>query len=179
MSDALARIHVAQVENVAMRPYDFSPLWRSTVGFDRMFDLLNSQVPNVQDTYPPYDIARTGDESYRISVALAGFTPEQVTVTFQQNRLTVAGKKNPDNKENYIFQSIATRGFERHFSLADHVEVEGATFENGLLQIDLVRKVPEAMKPRRIEISVGHAAPRNGKTLDAKDAQPRPAIKAA
>jgi molecular chaperone IbpA len=179
MSDALARIHVAQMENVAMRPYDFSPLWRSTVGFDRMFDLLNNQVPNVQDTYPPYDIARTGEESYRISVALAGFTPEQVTVTFQQNRLTVAGKKNPDNKENYIFQSIATRGFERHFSLADHVEVEGATFENGLLQIDLVRKVPETMKPRRIEISAGRAAPRNAKTLGANDAQAQPAIKAA
>jgi molecular chaperone IbpA len=179
MSDALARIHVAQVENVAMRPYDFSPLWRSTVGFDRMFDLLNNQVPNVQDTYPPYDIARTGEESYRISVALAGFTPEQVTVTFQQNRLTVAGKKDPGNKEHYIFQSIATRGFERHFSLADHVEVEGAAFENGLLQIDLVRKVPEAMKPRRIEISAGHAAPRNAKTLGAKDAQAQPAIKAA
>jgi molecular chaperone IbpA len=162
-----------------MRPYDFSPLWRSTVGFDRMFDLLNAQVPHVQDTYPPYDIARTGEESYRISVALAGFAPDQITVTFQQNRLTVAGKKNHDNKENYVFQSIATRGFERHFSLADHVEVEAATFENGLLQIDLVRKVPEAMKPRRIGISVGHAAPRNAKTLDAKDAQARPAIKAA
>jgi molecular chaperone IbpA len=162
-----------------MRPYDFSPLWRSTVGFDRMFDLLNNQVPNVQDTYPPYDIARTGEECYRISVALAGFTPEQVTVTVHQNRLTVAGKKDPGNKEHYIFQSIATRGFERHFSLADHVEVEGAAFENGLLQIDLVRKVPEAMKPRRIEISAGHAAPRNAKTLGAKDAQAQPAIKAA
>jgi molecular chaperone IbpA len=93
--------------------------------------------------------------------------------------LTVAGKKNHDNKENYVFQSIATRGFERHFSLADHVEVEGATFENGLLQIDLVRKVPEALKQRRIEISVGHAAPGNAKTLDARDAQARPATKAA
>jgi molecular chaperone IbpA len=144
-----------------------------------MFDLLNSQVPHVQETYPPYDIARTGEESYRISVALAGFTPDQITVTFQQNRLTVGGKKNHDNEENYIFQSIATRGFERHFSLADHVEVEGATFENGLLQIDLVRKVPEAMRPRRIEIRVGHAAPRNTKTLDAGNAQARPAIKAA
>jgi molecular chaperone IbpA len=134
-----------------MRPYDFSPLWRSTVGFDRMFDLLNTQIPQDQETYPPYDIARTGEERYRISVALVGFTIEQITVTVQQNRLTVAGKKN-ENKENYIFQSIPTRPFERHFSLADYVEVGGATFENGLLQIDLVRKVPEAMKPRRIEI---------------------------
>ena len=162
-----------------MRPYDFSPLSRSTVGFDRMFDLLNSQVPHLQDTYPPYDIARTGEESYRISVALAGFASDQITVTVHQNRLTVAGKKNSENKENYIFQSIATRGFERQFSLADHVEVEGATFENGLLQIDLVRKVPEAMKPRRIEISVGHDVPRDTKTLDTGTAKTRPAIKAA
>ena len=157
-----------------MRPYDFSPLWRSTVGFDRMFDLLNAQVPNVQDTYPPYDIVRTGEESYRISLALAGFTPDQITITFQQNRLTVAGKKNHDNHENYIFQSIATRGFERHFSLADYVEVEKATFENGLLQIDLVRKVPETMKPRRIEIGA-HSG--NSRTTDVGNA--RPAIKAA
>jgi molecular chaperone IbpA len=162
-----------------MRPYDFSPLWRSTVGFDRMFDLLNSKVPKVQDTYPTYDFARTGDESYRILIALAGFAPDQITVTVKQNRLTVSGKKNPANKENYIFQSIATRAFEQHFSLADHVEVEGATFENGLLQIDLVRKVPETMKPRRIEISVGRAASRNAKILDAGNAQVRPAIKAA
>jgi molecular chaperone IbpA len=162
-----------------MRNYDFSPLWRSTVGFDRMFDLINNEVPNIQDTYPPYDIARTGEERYRISLALAGFTPEQVTVTVQQNRLTVAGKKNDSGKQAYIFQSIATRAFERHFSLADYVEVEGATFENGLLQIDLVRKVPEAMKPRRIEISVGHEVSDKAKTLDADAAKARPAIKAA
>ena len=160
-----------------MRNYDFSPLWRSTVGFDRMFDLINNEVPNVQDTYPPYDIARTGDESYRISVALAGFTPEQVTVTVHQNRLTVSGRKGDNGKQDYIFQSIATRAFERHFSLADHVEVEAATFENGLLQIDLVRRVPEAMKPRRIEITVGHDVSKDAKTLDA--AKARPAIKAA
>jgi molecular chaperone IbpA len=160
-----------------MRNYDFSPLWRSTVGFDRMFDLINNEVPNVQDTYPPYDIARTGDESYRISLALAGFTPEQVTVTVHQNRLTVAGRKGDNGKQDYIFQSIATRAFERHFSLADYVEVEGATFENGLLQIDLVRRVPEAMKPRRIEITVGHDVSKDAKTLDA--AKARPAIKAA
>jgi molecular chaperone IbpA len=153
-----------------MRNYDFSPLWRSTVGFDRMFDLINNEVPNVQDTYPPYDIARTGDESYRISLALAGFTPEQVTVT-------VAGRKGDNGKQDYIFQSIATRAFERHFSLADHVEVEAATFENGLLQIDLVRKVPEAMKARRIEITVGQDVSKDAKTMDT--AKARPAIKAA
>ncbi len=135
-----------------MRPYDFSSMWRSCIGFDRVFDLLNTEIPQDQETYPPYDIARTGEGRYRISVALVGFAPEQIAVTVQQNRLTVAGTKKNESKENYVFQSIPTRGFERHFSLADYVEVEGATIENGLLQIDLVRKVPEAMKPRRIEI---------------------------
>ena len=143
-----------------MRTYDFSPLWRSTVGFDRLFDLINNEVPTVQDTYPPYDIVRTGEESYRVTVALAGFTPEQITVTAQQNRLTVTGTKaeNGNGKQDYIFQSIATRAFERKFSLADHVKVDGATFDNGLLHVDLVRKVPEAMKPRRIEIGAGPVA---------------------
>jgi molecular chaperone IbpA len=154
-----------------MRTYDFSPLWRSTVGFDRMFDLINNEIPNVQDTYPPYDILRTGEESYRVSLALAGFTPEQVTITAQQNRLTVSGNKGHDGKQEYIYQSIATRPFERHFRLADHVEVEGATFENGLLVIDLVRRVPETMKPRRIEIGRGPGVVSDTKT--------RPSIKAA
>jgi molecular chaperone IbpA len=136
-----------------MRNYDFSPLWRSTVGFDRLFDLINSEVPHLQDTYPPYDIVRTGAESYRISIALAGFTPEQLTITAQQNRLRVAGQRGEDAKKDYIYQSIATRPFERHFNLADYVEVERATLENGLLQIDLVRRVPDAMKARRIQIT--------------------------
>jgi molecular chaperone IbpA len=160
-----------------MRTYDFSPLWRSTVGFDRMFDLINNEVPYVQDTYPPYDIERTGEESYRISMALAGFTPDQLTVTAQQNRLTIAGKKNDNGKQNYIFQSIANRAFERQFSLADHVEVVGASFDNGLLHVDLMRRVPEAMKPCRIEINVGHDL--NAKTVEARDNNPRPVIKAA
>jgi molecular chaperone IbpA len=136
-----------------MRNYDFSPLWRSTVGFDRLFDLINTEVPHIQDTYPPYDIVRMGPESYRVSMALAGFMPEQLTITVQQNRLTVAGHRGEDAKKDYIYQSIATRPFERHFNLADYVEVERATFENGLLQIDLVRRVPEAMKPRRVQVT--------------------------
>src|SRR6201993_3170944 len=102
MSDASASYPCCSVEDVAMRTYDFSPLWRSTVGFDRMFDLINNEVPHVQDTYPPYDIERTGEESYRISMALAGFTPDQLTVTAQQNRLTIAGKKNDNGKQNTI-----------------------------------------------------------------------------
>ena len=149
-----------------MRTYDFSPLSRSTVGFDRLFDLIN-EMPHVQDAYPPYDIVRTGEESYRITIALAGFTPEQLTVTAHQNRLTVTGSKRDNGKQDYIYQSIATRAFERHFSLADFVEAAGATFENGLLHIELVRRVPEAMKPRRIEI-VGHSLGTNTKTLNAE-----------
>jgi len=103
---------------------------------------------------------RTGEESYRITLALAGFAPAQITVTAQQNRLTVTGaqRENGNGEQDYIFQSIAARPFERNFSLADHVEVEGATFENGLLHIDLVRRLPETMKPRRIEIGSGPAA---------------------
>jgi molecular chaperone IbpA len=152
-----------------MRTYDFSPLSRSTVGFDRLFDLIND-LPHVQDAYPPYDIVRTGEESYRISIALAGFTPEQVTITAHQNRLIVTGNKS-NNAQDYIYQSIATRAFERHFSLADYVQVEGARFENGLLHIDLVRRVPEAMKPRRIEI-VSHSVGTNTKTLNAETPKP-------
>ena len=98
---------------------------------------------------------RTGEESYRVTLALAGFTPEQITVTAQQNQLTVTGTKAGNGKQDYIYQSIAARPFERKFSLADHVEVDGATFDNGLLHVDLVRRVPEAMKPRRIEIGAG------------------------
>jgi molecular chaperone IbpA len=149
-----------------MRNYDFSPLWRSTVGFDRLFDLINNtELSEFQDGYPSYDIVRTGDESYRVSLALAGFSPENITVTAQQNRLTVAGNKGDASKQDYIYQSIAARPFERHFSLADHVEVVAATFENGLLQIDLARKLPEAMKPRRIEISGARAGGRDTKVL--------------
>ena len=155
-----------------MRTYDFSPLWRSTVGFDRLFELINNEIPNVQDTYPPYDIVRTGEESYRITLALAGFQPEQVTVTAQQNRLTVTGAKgdNGNGKQDYIYQSIAARPFERNFSLADHVEVEGATFDNGVLHIDLVRRGPEAMKPRRIEIGADPATVKDTKTRAIKAA---------
>jgi molecular chaperone IbpA len=153
-------------EDVAMRTYDFSPLSRSTVGFDRLFDLIND-LPHIQDAYPPYDIVRTGEESYRISIALAGFTPEEITITAHQNRLIVTGGKNNNAKQDYIYQSIAARAFERHFSLADYVAVEGATFENGLLHVDLARRVPEAMKPRRIEI-VSHSVGTNTKTLNAE-----------
>jgi len=141
-----------------MRTYDFAPLWRSSVGFDRLFDLINdTQRLDAQDNYPPYDIVRTGENAYRISLALAGFSPDDITITAQQNRLTVAGgKTEPKGRQtpehDYLHQGISARSFERQFNLEDHVEVEGASFENGLLQIELARKIPEAMKPRRIEI---------------------------
>jgi molecular chaperone IbpA len=136
-----------------MRTYDFSPLWRSTVGFDRLFDQINNtQLLDNQDGYPPYDIVRTGEESFRISVALAGFTPDDIVITAQQNLLTVAGRRADNPGPDYVYKGISARPFERRFSLADHVEVKHASFEDGLLQIDLVREVPEALKPRRIEI---------------------------
>ena len=137
-----------------MRTYDFTPLWRSSVGFDRLFELINdTQRLDGQDNYPPCDIIRTGENTYRISVALAGFGPEEISVTAQQNRLTIAGSKADRSPEHeYIHQGISARAFERQFNLEDHVEVEGASFENGLLQIELARKIPEAMKPRRIEL---------------------------
>jgi molecular chaperone IbpA len=141
-----------------MRTYDFAPLWRSSVGFDRLFELINdTQRLDSQDNYPPYDIVRTGDDSYRISLALAGFSPDDVTITAQQNKLTIVGRKaiehgEPQPDHEFLYQGISARPFERQFNLEDHVEVEHASFENGLLQIELARKIPEAMKPRRIEI---------------------------
>jgi molecular chaperone IbpA len=127
-----------------MRTYDFSPLRRSTVGFERLFDLINNEIPNTQETYPPYDHAYGRGKLSRHTLALAGFAAEQITITAQQNRLTVTGTKreNGNGEQDYILQSIAARPFERNFSLADHVEVEGATFDNGLLHVDLVRRVP-------------------------------------
>jgi len=142
-----------------MRTYDFTPLWRSTVGFDHLFDLINnSHTPEAHDNYPPYDIARMGEENYRISLAVAGFAPADITITAQQNLLTIAGRHPERPEQEFIYQGISARPFERRFSLADHVEVAHAAFENGLLRIDLVRKVPEAMKPRHIEITTAGRA---------------------
>ncbi len=139
-----------------MRTFDPTPFWRSSVGFDHLFDLLDQSSRLSADTgYPPYNIERTSENNYRITLALAGFTPDQVTITAEQNVLTVEGAKpaNTDKAEHeYLYQGIATRPFRRVFNLADHVQVNGASFENGLLMIDLVRQIPEAMKPRRIAI---------------------------
>lgn len=136
-----------------MRSIDFSPLYRSAIGFDRLATLIESAASNGNAGYPPYNIEQLGDSDYRISMAVAGFTQEELELSFQDNLLTVKGSKQADTERNYLYQGIAERGFERRFQLADYVRVKGADLKNGLLHIDLVREVPEAMKPRKIEIN--------------------------
>lgn len=136
-----------------MRSIDFSPLYRSAIGFDRLATLIESAASNGNAGYPPYNIEQLGDSNYRISMAVAGFTQEELELSFQENLLTVKGSKQADTERNYLYQGIAERGFERRFQLADYVRVKGADLKNGLLHIDLVREVPEAMKPRKIEIN--------------------------
>ncbi|NOJ38783.1 Hsp20 family protein [Bradyrhizobium australiense] len=149
-----------------MRTYDLSPFWRSTVGFDRLFDLVNDTM-NDSDTYPLYDIERTGEDQYQISLALAGFTPEEITITAEQSTLTVEGQKAKKGDHNYLYQGISMRPFRRVFKLADYVQVKEATFENGMLKIALVRELPEAMKPRRIAIET---AGNDNKQIEQKQA---------
>ena len=134
--------------------FDFTPYRRSTVGFDRLFDLLETGMRgDAADGYPPFDIVKEGEDSYRITLAVAGFRPDEIEVVAQQNQLTVTGKRaDEDGKGEYLHRGIATRAFERRFQLADHIEVGEASFDNGLLSIALKRVVPEAMKPRRIKI---------------------------
>jgi molecular chaperone IbpA len=145
-----------------MRTFNLAPLYRSTVGFDRLFSLLD-QAPNFDGAapgYPPYNIERTGDNAYRISVAVAGFSEPELTIVAKENTLTIRGDKQTDTEEKngqVLYQGIAARAFERVFQLADHVEVKGARLENGLLHVDLVREVPETMKPRQIPIGNGRA----------------------
>ena len=139
-----------------MRNYDFAPLWRSTIGFDRLLDLFDAaQRADGEDHYPPYNIERLSEDSYQISLALAGFSPDEITVTAEQNVLTVEGRKSDTATRDYLYQGISARHFKRTFNLADYVKVEGARFENGLLLIKLIREIPEAMQPRRIPIGVG------------------------
>ena len=135
--------------------FDFTPYRRSTVGFDRLFDLLEAGMRgDGSDGYPPFDIARDSEDSYRITLAVAGFRPDDIEIVAQQNQLTVTGKRAEDKDEGqYLHRGIAARPFERRFQLADFVEVRSADFENGLLSIALQRVVPEAMKPRKIAIA--------------------------
>ena len=138
--------------------FDFTPFRRSTVGFDRLFDLLeNGSGWQGADNYPPFDLERIGDDAYRITLAVAGFRPEEVDVTAQQNLLVVSGRKNDEGEGQYIHRGIATRAFERRFGLADYVQVRSAELKDGMLAIELVREIPEEMKPRRIEIGGGQA----------------------
>jgi molecular chaperone IbpA len=140
-----------------MRTFDPTPLWRSTVGFDRLFNLLDESARwSGEDHYPPYNIERTGEDHYWISLALAGFSPDEVTITAEQNVLTVEGHKSAKQDHQYLYQGISAPPFRRLFNLADYVQVKGASFEGGLLRIELVREVPEAMKPRRIAINPGN-----------------------
>jgi len=132
---------------------DFSPLFRSSIGFDRIFDLLESASQSeASDNWPPYDIAKTGDDVYRITMAVAGFSESELTISHEPNLLVVSGAKPGEDRAQYLHRGIAGRAFKRRFELADHVKVTGAKLENGLLTIDLVRELPEEMKPRRIEI---------------------------
>ena len=137
-----------------MRTFDPAPFWRSTIGFDRLFDLVDQSARlTTEDAYPPYNIERSGEDQYRISLALAGFAPEEVTITAEQNVLTVEGRKAQKAETEYLYQGISARPFRRVFNLADHVQVKSASFDNGLLKIELLREIPEAMKPRRIVIN--------------------------
>jgi molecular chaperone IbpA len=138
--------------------FDFTPYRRSTVGFDRLFDLLETEPRgDVAEGYPPFDIVKDAEDSYRVTLAIAGFRPDEIEVIAQQNQLSVTGKRAAgDGKDAYLHKGIATRDFERRFQLADFIEVGGASFEHGLLSIELKRVVPEAMKPRKIAIGSDH-----------------------
>lgn len=143
-----------------MRHFDLSPLYRSTVGFDRVGSLIDAALsaePSAP-TYPPYNIEKVSDDAYRISVAVAGFTEDELNIEAKDGQLTISGAKNETDEKDapsYLYRGIAARAFERRFQLADHVRATGAALQNGLLHIDLVREVPEALKPRKIEIAKG------------------------
>ena len=160
-----------------MRNFDMTPLYRATVGFDQIADIMDRVFTNdvSRESYPPYNIEKTAEDGWRISVAVAGFTDEELSVEVKEKALVIAAKKADDEApRTYLHRGIATRAFERRFHLADHVRVTGATHENGMLHVDLVREVPEALKPRRIEI--GRATGANtakaieGKTVETTEA---------
>ena len=148
--------------------FDFAPYRRSSVGFDRLFDMLeNSSFGNGGENYPPFDLIKTGENDYRIELAVAGFKADEIDITAQQNVLIVSGSKKEESETrnaDYIYRGIANRSFERRFALADHIQVKGADMKDGMLQIELVREIPEAMKPRKI--NVGGSA--KAETIEAK-----------
>src|SRR3984893_4127032 len=148
--------------------YDWTPLWRSTIGFDRLFDVLDGVQRTAEESYPPYNIERLDENRFQISVALAGFTPGEVALTVEQNVLTLEGRKGDKEDKTFLHRGISARSFKRQFTLADHVEVKGARFENGLMLIDLQREIPEAMNARRIAIN--GAAPNKVTQIESKAA---------
>ena len=153
-----------------MRHFDLTPLYRSTVGFDRLASILDQVMSAevTQNTYPPYNIEKTGENAYRVTMAVAGFSADELTITVQEGVLTVTGKAAKEEEpKQFLHRGIARRAFERRFELADHIQVSGANLSNGLLHVDLVREVPEAMKPRTIKIATGKAEPQ---VIDSKAA---------
>ncbi|CAH0535911.1 Hsp20 family protein [Vibrio marisflavi] len=137
-----------------MRNLDFSPLYRHAIGFDRLFNLAESSANKPSNGYPPYNIEQKEEHNYRITMAVAGFSEQELTLTQNENMLIVSGEMKPEEtKKNYVYQGIAERNFERKFQLADYVKVTNATLENGLLHVDLVREVPEAVQPKKIAIN--------------------------
>ena len=158
-----------------MRGLDFSPYRRSTVGFDRLFDFLENASRAEQDNYPPFDIEKLGDDTYRITLAVAGFKREDIDITAQQNMLVITGRRSESRNRdgNFLHVGIATRAFERRFELADFVRVTAAELRDGLLAIDLVREIPEAMKPRKIDIGSGEATPLTSEPAESGRAEAR------
>ncbi len=160
--------------------FDFAPFRRSTVGFDRLFDMLeNSSMGQAQENYPPFDLIKKGDNDYCIQLAVAGFKPDEIDITAQQNVLIVSGRKSEEESQkdgDFIYRGIANRSFERRFALADHIQVKGADLKDGMLAIELVREIPEAMKPKKINIGgsaprhdqIGGSQPASKQTVDAE-----------
>ncbi|HRK20100.1 MAG TPA: Hsp20 family protein [Hyphomicrobiaceae bacterium] len=160
-----------------MTTFDFSPLFRSTVGFDRLMRLMenSTQMADATNGYPPYNIEKTGEDQYRITLAVAGFGEDELNVETHENTLLIEGRKRESDQESrYLYRGIAGRSFKRQFQIADHVRVVGASLSNGLLVVDLVREIPEAMKPRRIPISAGTPAAEGSLGADgAADKEPK------
>ncbi|MCG6901509.1 MAG: Hsp20 family protein [Rhodobacter sp.] len=158
-----------------MRNFDFAPLYRATVGFDQIADLMDRVLSAdvTQPTYPPYNIEKTADDAYRISLAVAGFSDEDLSIEVKENALIVTARKSADDEnKSYLHRGIATRAFERKFQLADHIRVTGAAHENGMLHIDMVREIPEALKPRQIAIE-------SNKAFDTKAVESKKTAKSA
>ena len=152
-----------------MRNYDLTPLYRSTVGFDRVFDLIDTMTKVDTNSYPPYNIERIAEDDYRIMLAVAGFAEEELDIEIHENTLTISGRRQEEETDrNFLHRGIAGRSFERRFQLADHVKIEGASLANGLLNIELRREIPEEKKPRKV--AIGKAQTSNVKVLDTSSA---------